>query len=377
MYDLEGKLRQKADPRNGSTHLPYELRALEAVLISVTSGLEAEFALVREPVTHILTALEEDIDREKLRHLLIHSKKLGTFEQKARLVRDAIDDLLEADDDLAAMYLTERKATGKPREDDNHQEVEMLLESYHKICDEIVEISGNLISNIRNTEEVVKAILDANRNELMLLELKFSIGTLGLAGGTLIAGLYGMNLNNFIEETDWGFGSVSFVCFALSGIVCIYGMRKLRKVQKVRMWGEGLDVFNGRPKAGGRGNWRNEAFESQAQRVAQSHAQRLAKAKATYMPGSAHTGPVMWPGMDGLGMHKLDNDRRSDGLDTNPDADANGHGHGPKATIHEEVGSVEDRMKADARREKGLTLNLNEKQTKQGPGGSDSAPAKQ
>lgn len=194
MYDLEGKLRQKQTSSSGAdnAYLPYEFRALEAVLISVTSGLEAEFALVREPVTQILRALEEDIDREKLRHLLIHSKKLGTFEQKARLVRDALDELLEADDDLASMYLTERKRTGKPRPTQEHTEAEMLLESYHKICDEVVEISGNLISNIRNTEEVVKAILDANRNQLMLFEIKVSIATLGLAGGTLVAGWYGM-----------------------------------------------------------------------------------------------------------------------------------------------------------------------------------------
>ena len=341
MYDLEGKLRQKADPRstNASSYLPYEFRALEAVLISVTSGLEAEFTLVRDPVTHILRELEEDIDREKLRHLLIHSKKLGTFEQKARLVRDAIDDLLNADDDLADMYLTEKRQATQPpsvttdslsssnttsttptsipnqpppRDPDDHQEVEMLLESYHKICDEIVEISGNLISNIRNTEEVVKAILDANRNQLMLLEIKFSVGTLGLAGGTLIAGLYGMNLNNFIEETEWGFGGVTAICFALSGVICVYGMRKLRKVQKVRMWGE-MDGWHGRRpshhhqqhflsdrasphtnNAGGgaaqhgRGNWRSEAMEAAA------------------MGRQARTQErVLWPGMDGLGMHRL------------------------------------------------------------------------
>ncbi|RVX69375.1 hypothetical protein B0A52_06971 [Exophiala mesophila] len=355
MYDLEGKLRQKPDPRNNTTYLPYELRALEAVLISVTSGLEAEFALVREPVAHILQALEEDIDRDKLRHLLIHSKKLGTFEQKARLVRDAIDDLLEADDDLAAMYLTERKDSGKPREDHNHQEVEMLLESYHKICDEIVEISGNLISNIRNTEEVVKAILDANRNQLMLLEIKFSVGTLGLAAGTLIAGLYGMNLKNFVEESDLAFGGVSVVCFALSALVCVYGMRKLRKVQKLRMWGEGPDVF-GRPRhgrIGGRGNWRNEAVESQAQRL--SRLDRESRGATT----SPHNGPVLWPGMDGLETHKLgtnhDHDRRAGDLDTNTDADATDH-TSPSVTIHEDVENVEERMKADARREKGLVL---------------------
>lgn len=151
MYDLEGKLRQR-DVR-GAGALPYEFRALEAVLISVTAGLEGEFEGVREPVVRVLRDLEEDIDRDKLRHLLIYSKKLGTFEQKARLVRDAIDDLLEADDDLADMYLTE-KLQGKERAEDDHTEVEMLLESYHKVCDEIVQVSGNLVTSIRNTEEM-------------------------------------------------------------------------------------------------------------------------------------------------------------------------------------------------------------------------------
>ena len=152
MYDLEGKLSQKESSRQAGS-LPYEFRALEAVLISVTTGLEGEYEGVSEPVVGVLRELEEDIDRDKLRHLLIYSKKLGSFEQRARLVRDAIDDVLEQDDDLSSMYLTER-SQGKTREDDDHTEVEMLLESYHKVCDEIVQASGNLISNIRNTEEM-------------------------------------------------------------------------------------------------------------------------------------------------------------------------------------------------------------------------------
>lgn len=152
IHELQGKLGQHEASRQAGG-LPYEFRALEAVLISVTIGLEGEFEVVSEPVHKILKELEEDIDRDKLRHLLIYSKRLGTFEQKARLVRDAIDDLLEADDDLVTMYLTER-AQGRTREEDDHTEVEMLLESYHKVCDEIVQIAGNQISNIRNTEEV-------------------------------------------------------------------------------------------------------------------------------------------------------------------------------------------------------------------------------
>lgn len=69
----------------------------------------------------------------------------------------------------------------------------------------------------------------------MLLDLKFSVGTLGLAMGTFLASWYGMNLENFIEETNWGFAMVTSVSTVASLIVCWYGLVKLRKVQRVKM----------------------------------------------------------------------------------------------------------------------------------------------
>ncbi|KAK3330975.1 hypothetical protein B0H66DRAFT_490852 [Apodospora peruviana] len=245
MYDLQGKLQLKQ--ASGANSLPYEFRALEAVLMSVTSELEFDFESVRDPVIRILSELEDDIDREKLRILLVLSKRVSTFEQKAKLVRDAIEELLEADDDLAAMYLTE-KQHDLFRGEDDHTEVELLLESYNKICDEVVQEASNLVSSIRNTEEIIRAILDANRNSLMLLDLKFSVGTLGLAMGTFLAGLYGMNLENFIEETNWGFGAVTGFSTLFSLLVCWYGLVKLRKVQRVKIGGNDL-------RRGDRSHW--------------------------------------------------------------------------------------------------------------------------
>ncbi|ORY12305.1 hypothetical protein BCR34DRAFT_600697 [Clohesyomyces aquaticus] len=259
MYDLDAKLRQKESPANGT--LAYEFRALEAVLISVTLALESEFEGVSEPVVKVLRELEEDIDRDKLRYLLIYSKKLGTFEQKARLVRDSLTELLEADDDLSAMYLSE-KAAGKVRSVDDHTEVEMLLESYHKVADEIVQAAENLVSSIRNTEEIVKAILDANRNSLMLLDLKFSIWTLSLTAGTFIAALYGMNLKNFIEESDLGLLGVSAGCAVLGAVVAIFGMKKLHRVQRVSMWGH-----DGSTGGGGAGHWGIGAWGGRSTKV--------------------------------------------------------------------------------------------------------------
>lgn len=269
MYDLDLKLRQKESPANGT--LAYEFRALEAVLISVTLGLEKEFEGVSEPLVKVLMELEEDIDRDKLRYLLLYSKKLGSFEQKARLVRDALTELLEADDDLSAMYLTE-KAAGNVRGEHDHTEVEMLLESYHKVADEIVQAAENLVSSIRNTEEMyvstsispclskltissVKAILDANRNSLMLLDLRFSILTLAITAGTFVAALYGMNLKNFIEESDLGFWGVSAWCTLFGAGVAVYGITKLRRVQRVSMWGHGANFRGGKSTGWGLGAW--------------------------------------------------------------------------------------------------------------------------
>ena len=211
------------------------MRALEAIFISVVTVLDAEMQVHTTVVNGILADLEDDIDREKLRHLLIQSKKLSTFLQKATLVRDTLDELLEQDEDLAGLYLTE-KAQGKPRtETDDHSEAEMLIESYYKHCDEIVQTVGNLVSNIRSTEEIVNIILDANRNSLMLLDLKFQIGTLGLGAGMFIASLYGMNLENFIEEENWGFGAVTGTVFVATAIVIMISLKNLYRVQRVTM----------------------------------------------------------------------------------------------------------------------------------------------
>jgi magnesium transporter len=96
-----------------------------------------------------------------------------------------------------------------------------------------------LLSFITNYLDSVKAILDANRNSLMLLDLKFSVATLSITAGTFVAALYGMNLKNFIEESDLGFFGISAWCTVFGIIVAAYGLQKLRKVQRVSMYGHG------------------------------------------------------------------------------------------------------------------------------------------
>jgi magnesium transporter len=74
-------------PPNGS--------ALESILISVSTALDVEMAVLRKYVNELLTLLEEDIDRERLRNMLVYSKKLSAFEKKATLIRDALAEILD------------------------------------------------------------------------------------------------------------------------------------------------------------------------------------------------------------------------------------------------------------------------------------------
>lgn len=221
---------------SGDESLPYEFRALESILIHVMENLTTEMNVHKTVLQNILFGLDESIDLVKLRYLLIQSKKITQFHQKAALIRDLLDDLLEQDDELNELYLTER-SQGITRHGADHAEIEILLESYLKTNDEIVQTVENLKSQIKTTEEIINVVLDSNRNELMLLGLKFSTGLLSMGIALYIAALYGMNLENFIEEIDGGFESIVLLGSVLMTILFLFSMKKLKKVGKMTMTG--------------------------------------------------------------------------------------------------------------------------------------------
>lgn len=231
MYDLEAKLSMNNRVSMNTVTQYYEHRALESMLINVMSSLETDFKTHSKLCGQILTDLENEVNRDKLRDLLIKSKDLTLFYQKSLLIREVLDELLESDDDLAGMYLTVKKK----EQDDDFADLEMLLETYYTQCDEYVQQAESLIQDIRSTEEIVNIILDANRNSLMLLELKVTIYTLGFTVATLLPAFYGMNLENFIEESNLGFAGVVLVSIAAGIMVTGANFKALRSVTRLTM----------------------------------------------------------------------------------------------------------------------------------------------
>jgi magnesium transporter len=231
VYDLESKLKS----HHHGWIQQYEHRALESILINVMSCLETELQHHLKSCGLILAELEDQIDRDKLRDLLVKSKALTAFYQKSLLIKNVLDELLDNDEDLLGMYLTDKLESTKREESGDFGEVEMLLEAYYKQCDEVVQQSESLISDIKSTEEIVNIILDANRNSLMLFELQVTIYTLGFTVATLLPAFYGMNLKNFIEESNFGFTAVIAISTIMALFVTSMNFRTLRGVQKLTL----------------------------------------------------------------------------------------------------------------------------------------------
>jgi len=207
-------------------------RALESILLSVHSALETEMQFLRHLVGGLLAELDDDIDRDKFMRLLHRSRKLTSFQNRAKLVQEALEEVLGQDEDLVAMYLTDKR-NGIQREPRDHQELEDLLESFAKQVEEIVNETETTQSNVQSTQEIVELILDSNRNALLTLDLKISIITMGLGVGTLIAGLFGMNLKSHFEENSYAFLVMSGLSLAFAGVCCIYAIRRLHQIRKV------------------------------------------------------------------------------------------------------------------------------------------------
>ncbi|QRW10600.1 CorA-like magnesium transporter protein [Ceratobasidium sp. AG-Ba] len=219
LYHLEHNLKQK------TTSLPYEFRALESILVSVVSALEAEMVFTRHLVGGLLSELEDDIDRDKFKRLLHYSRRLQGFMNRAKLVQAALEEVLQQDEDLNAMYLTDAKL-GVERNLQDHEDLEVLLESFDKQVEEIVNEAETTISNVQSTQEIVELILDSNRNALLALDLKVSIGTFGIGVGALVAGLFGMNLQSHFEDHAYAFYAISGIAVGVAGLVAMTGMRR-------------------------------------------------------------------------------------------------------------------------------------------------------
>ncbi|KAG5182069.1 hypothetical protein JKP88DRAFT_319716 [Tribonema minus] len=189
------------------------------------------------PGGHAATSAEAN---DKFRSLM---NTVSEMDSRAKARRRALLNLLEEDEDLAMMQLTkmrehpENYALPLSHEvEEDHEEVELLLESFLQEITSLSNVLEGMGSRMRNTETLIQARdvkLDIARNQLLTASTIFSLVAMCLSFGAVITGLFGMNLNNGHMDTadshQWFIGvAISFatICLLWGGGTFWYFNRK-------------------------------------------------------------------------------------------------------------------------------------------------------
>ncbi|KAK4791456.1 hypothetical protein SAY86_031869 [Trapa natans] len=215
----------------GSKTLPFEFRALEACLESACGCLESETETLEEEAYPALDELTSKISTLNLEHVRQIKSRLVTISGRVQKVRDELEHLLDDDNDMAEMYLTEKLlarsvdrtsskgeiGTAEADVDDKRseesdqgegsddeitggdskpsiEELEMLLEAYFAQIDGILQKLSDMNDYVDDTEDCINIMLDDKQNQLLQMGVMLSTTNLIINAGIVVVGLFGMNI---------------------------------------------------------------------------------------------------------------------------------------------------------------------------------------
>ena len=97
----------------------------------------------------------------------------------------------------------------------SNNEIEQLIENYNLKLEDIYNDICKLIKEIDNIEKIINIKLAKDRNKYALFNLYLSFTSISISTGSLITGIFGMNLNNYIEDNSYSFIIVCTSIFLL------------------------------------------------------------------------------------------------------------------------------------------------------------------
>ncbi|KAG7977206.1 hypothetical protein I3843_05G019500 [Carya illinoinensis] len=258
--DESRKVDGKCDIENqdGSEVLPFEFVALEACLEAACSCLETEARTLDQEANSALDKLTSTISTlnlDRVRHI---KSRLVAITGRVQKVRDELENLLDDEEDMAEMYLTEKlvlqnledysdssmneidETVDEASQSDMHdwmmppeislqtggcsnaykggynpdnpggnrtatihsggnknldvKELEMVLESYFVQIDGTLNKLTTLREYVDDTEDYINIMLDDKQNLLLQMGVMLSTATLVLSSFVVVAGIMGMNI---------------------------------------------------------------------------------------------------------------------------------------------------------------------------------------
>ncbi|CAJ2676779.1 unnamed protein product [Trifolium pratense] len=216
--------------------LPFEFKALEACIESACTCLESETQKLEEEAYPALDELTSEISTLNLERVKLIKNRLVALSGRVQKVADQLEHLLDDDNDMAEMYLTQKLNDGlldqtslkegynstfdeniyESDESDSVndkpdvEELEMLLEAYFAQINGILQKLLSMSEYVGDTEDYINIMLDDKRNELLQVSITFSTINMIINAGIVVVGLFGMNvhIDLFDGDPDYKFWTV-------------------------------------------------------------------------------------------------------------------------------------------------------------------------
>uniref|UniRef100_A0A7S2Y6K2 Magnesium transporter n=1 Tax=Entomoneis paludosa TaxID=265537 RepID=A0A7S2Y6K2_9STRA len=198
---------------------------MEGVLRHTVNSYSRRVRLYEPIVDNSLEKVASDVYSNTGIHLLAPLKdSLQSFEISVQQSVDCLAKLLDDDDAMLDLLLTEQKAAadaGTQVDFQKHEQVELLLGVYARQLAVILQEIKYMLGRIQSKQEFVALAMAGYRNRLVRMNVHISIAGLSLAVGTTVAGFFGMNLISGLEDNAIAFYYVIASTTLCGGVVAM------------------------------------------------------------------------------------------------------------------------------------------------------------
>jgi len=219
---LKSELSRSRENRDTIDSEFFEFRVLEAILSFVSQKYQSRISCFHPLIDSLLKDLESsemDPDPILLHRLLPIKNSLSALESSSTEIINAISAILHNDEDMLQMFLTEKnKRDGQLPPAYLHEELELLLENYHREISTIAQEATHFRKTIQSSQDMMNITLDTYRNRMIGINVKMGVAGIGLAASTVVAGVFGMNLISGLENWNMSFHIVTAGCIGTGAI---------------------------------------------------------------------------------------------------------------------------------------------------------------
>ncbi|KAK4536057.1 hypothetical protein CDCA_CDCA07G2082 [Cyanidium caldarium] len=214
-------------------YAPFEFVVLESLLIAVYADMEETLSHIEPLVQRDLQELSRVVNTRRIERLRLDVRRLALLASRSRGVMELLDQVLDEDEDMSQMYLTEKRYQPElPRHPLDHEHVEILLESYFQMFQSLVRRVELLDHTVDDTQSVVEIKLDTVQNRLLSFTVVQHVLTALFFGLVMVADVFGMNLNcpwyNITDTVAPWVGTVvgSVALGAVALVACLYWLSR-------------------------------------------------------------------------------------------------------------------------------------------------------